>query len=337
MATTFLPPDEPGARKKGDVDWQGILYLALGLGAFQTFLEQGQQDDWFSSVFIQRMAFLSVIGMVLFVWQELRIAHPAVDLRVLRYRSLAAGSTISLVVGMGLYGTVFVVRSLPKPCSTSPRRKTGLMLVPGAAASAVAMFRARAVDENPLAAKPDRHGLPHHHHGHVRARPSQPRHRQRPALLAAHRARLRRRRDVPAALHRHAGLAAEIRHVPPARASSASPANSAAASASRGSRRSWPSSSSSTARNSSTTPPTSTPLTRNASTPTPLISDLLRRSHRRAQPSPRPARPLDQHAGRALELSRCLLLRRPRFPPSPCRSSSLLNKGGKPPPPDTEI
>ena len=140
MATTFLPPDDPHARKTGPVDWQGILYLALGLGAFQTVLEQGQQDDWFSSAFIQRMALLSVAGIALFIWQELRVEHPAVDLRVLRYRSLAAGSIISLAVGMGLYGTVFVVPVFAQTVLQFTATKTGLMLVPGALASAVAMF-----------------------------------------------------------------------------------------------------------------------------------------------------------------------------------------------------
>jgi DHA2 family multidrug resistance protein len=140
MATTFLPPDNPDARKTGSVDWQGILFLAVGLGAFQTVLEQGQQDDWFSSPFIQRMALTSVAGIVLFVWQELHVAHPAVDLRVLRYRSLAAGSVISLAVGMGLYGTVFVVPVFAQIVLQFTATKTGLMLVPGALASAVAMF-----------------------------------------------------------------------------------------------------------------------------------------------------------------------------------------------------
>jgi DHA2 family multidrug resistance protein len=140
MASTFLPKDDPHARKTGDVDWQGILYLALGLGAFQTVLEQGQQDDWFSSAFIQRMALLSVVGIALFIWQELRIAHPAVDLRVLKHRSLAAGSIISLAVGMGLYGTVFVVPVFAQTVLQFTATKTGLMLVPGAIASAVGMF-----------------------------------------------------------------------------------------------------------------------------------------------------------------------------------------------------
>jgi DHA2 family multidrug resistance protein len=140
MAMTFLPEDDASARKKGDVDWQGILCLAAGLGAFQTVLEQGQQDDWFSSHFIQRMAVLSVVGLGCFIWRELSAEHPAVDLRVLRFRSLAAGSVISLVVGMGIYGTVFVVPVFAQTILNFTATKTGLMLVPGALASAVAMF-----------------------------------------------------------------------------------------------------------------------------------------------------------------------------------------------------
>jgi DHA2 family multidrug resistance protein len=66
--------------------------------------------------------------------------HPAVDLRVLRHRSLWAGSLISLVVGMGLYGTVFVVPVFAQTILNFTATKTGLMLVPGALASAVAMF-----------------------------------------------------------------------------------------------------------------------------------------------------------------------------------------------------
>ena len=140
MCNTFLLPDAPDTRKSNSVDWIGILFLAIGLGSLQTVLEQGQQDDWFSSAFIQRMAFLSVVGLTLFVWQELRIQHPAVDLRVLRYRSLTAGSLISLVVGMGLYGTIFAIPIFTQNVLQFTATKTGLLLVPGALASAAATF-----------------------------------------------------------------------------------------------------------------------------------------------------------------------------------------------------
>jgi DHA2 family multidrug resistance protein len=140
MCNIFLYPDDPAARRNNAVDWMGILFLALGIGAFQTVLEQGQQDDWLSSSFIQRMVILSIVGLALFVWQELRVVHPAVDLRVLRYRSLAAGSVLSLAVGMGLYGTIFVVPVFAQTLLHFTATKTGLLLVPGALASAAATF-----------------------------------------------------------------------------------------------------------------------------------------------------------------------------------------------------
>jgi DHA2 family multidrug resistance protein len=143
MCTTFLLPDEKKDIRRVDVDWLGIFFLTMSLGGLQTVLEQGQQDDWFSSAFIQRMALVSVAGTVLFIWQELRIEHPAVDLHVLRYRSLWAGSLLSLVVGMGLYGTVFVVPIFAQTVLQFTATKTGLMLVPGAIASAVATFASR--------------------------------------------------------------------------------------------------------------------------------------------------------------------------------------------------
>jgi DHA2 family multidrug resistance protein len=140
LCSTFMLPDDPHKRKAGQVDWQGILFLTLCLGAFQTVLEQGQEDDWFSSIFIQRMALLSVVGLACFLWQEFHVEHPAVDLRVLRHRSLAVGSIISVAVGMGLYGTIFVVPIFVQSVLQFTATKTGVMLIPGALASAVASF-----------------------------------------------------------------------------------------------------------------------------------------------------------------------------------------------------
>lgn len=52
---------------------------------FAANLSKGEQDDWFDSSFITTLAIASAIGMVLFIWRELFIRHPAVDLRVLRH------------------------------------------------------------------------------------------------------------------------------------------------------------------------------------------------------------------------------------------------------------
>ena len=67
MCTTFFPVDEPDKLdRKGHVDWTGIALLAVGLAGFQTMLEEGQQDDWFSSHFIATMASLATAGIARF-------------------------------------------------------------------------------------------------------------------------------------------------------------------------------------------------------------------------------------------------------------------------------
>ncbi len=140
MTYLFLPRDRQEDIINTAVDWLGIGLLALGLGCFQTFLEEGQQDDWFSSRFICTMAATAAIGTLLFIWRELTVEHPAVDLRVLRHRSLAAGSLYSLVLGMGLYGIMFAVPIFVQNYLLFDATQSGFLLMPGALASAITMI-----------------------------------------------------------------------------------------------------------------------------------------------------------------------------------------------------
>jgi DHA2 family multidrug resistance protein len=148
MALFFLEPDSsaaPNAAGQGRhqgwsaVDWTGILLLTLCLGSLQVVLEQGHQLDWFESALIRNLALLAAISLPVFVVWELRRRAPAVDLRVLRHRSLAAGSAFSLVLGMGLYGTVFVVPVFAQTVLHYTATQTGMLILPGALASGVTM------------------------------------------------------------------------------------------------------------------------------------------------------------------------------------------------------
>jgi DHA2 family multidrug resistance protein len=140
MTAIFLPRDEKSPQPRQRVDWTGIALLAIGLGCFQTMLEEGQSEDWFSSNLILTTAAGAALGLGLFVWHELRIEYPAVDLRVLRHRSLAAGSLYSLVLGMGLYGVMFAVPIFVQDYLHFTAAQSGLLLMPGAFASAVTMI-----------------------------------------------------------------------------------------------------------------------------------------------------------------------------------------------------
>src|ERR1700724_2265690 len=52
-------------------DWPGIVTMAVGLGALQTVLEEGNKDDWFGSDFIVRLSIIAAIALALFFWIEL--------------------------------------------------------------------------------------------------------------------------------------------------------------------------------------------------------------------------------------------------------------------------
>ena len=140
MTMVFLPRDRAEDRVESRVDWLGIGLLTIGLGCFQTMLEEGQEDDWFSSRFIVLMSAGAVIGGTLFIWRELKTDAPAVDLRVLRHRTLAAGSAYSFVLGAGLYGVMFAVPIFVQDFLHFSATQSGLVLMPGAFASAVAMI-----------------------------------------------------------------------------------------------------------------------------------------------------------------------------------------------------
>ncbi len=153
LVIAALPADDIGGRVRSRVDWLSIGLLALGIGSFQTFLEEGNSEDWFESRFITALAVAALVGLVAFVVRTLASDVPVVDLRVLRYRSLWAGSILSVAVGMALYGALFAVPIFAQTILHFTSQQTGMLLLPGALASAFAM---------PLAAKLNQRFDPRH-------------------------------------------------------------------------------------------------------------------------------------------------------------------------------
>ncbi|QJP15620.1 multidrug efflux MFS transporter [Starkeya sp. ORNL1] len=90
-------------------DWFGILTMAVGLSALQTLLEEGNKDDWFQSPFIVKLAVVAVVFLTAFIWIELKIEKPLVDLRLLRNRNFGIGTLANVLVGFALFGSVYIL------------------------------------------------------------------------------------------------------------------------------------------------------------------------------------------------------------------------------------
>lgn len=137
LVTSFLqdPPDL--AKKKGTVDWPGIILLTVGVGSLQYVLEEGNAKDWFSSVMILRLTILSVASLATMLWWELspRNEHPVVDFRVLHNRTLAASIFLFISLGFGLYGGVFLFPMFAQGILKFTPTETGLAMLPGGLAT----------------------------------------------------------------------------------------------------------------------------------------------------------------------------------------------------------
>ncbi|MCL9783975.1 DHA2 family efflux MFS transporter permease subunit [Vibrio sp. S4M6] len=90
-------------------DWLGILTMAIGLGCLEVVLEQGNDDQWFSSSFIVTLSVISVISLVYFIIIELQHEKPLVNLRLLKDPQLAASCIAFLILGMAMYGSIYVI------------------------------------------------------------------------------------------------------------------------------------------------------------------------------------------------------------------------------------
>jgi MFS transporter, DHA2 family, multidrug resistance protein len=100
-------PMRLGLLKEGD--WPGIVTVAIGLGALQTVLEEGNKDDWFGSDFIVRLSVIAAIALALFLWIELTSAKPLLNLRLLLRRNFGFGILANFLMGIALYGSVFIL------------------------------------------------------------------------------------------------------------------------------------------------------------------------------------------------------------------------------------
>jgi MFS transporter, DHA2 family, multidrug resistance protein len=90
-------------------DWPGVITMAIGLGALQTVLEEGNKDDWFGSDFIVRLSVIAVVALTLFLWIELTSQKPLLNLRLLARRNFGFGVLANFLMGVALYGSVFIL------------------------------------------------------------------------------------------------------------------------------------------------------------------------------------------------------------------------------------
>lgn len=92
-----------------EADWLGVIGMSALLGGLTVVLEEGQREQWFESPFIRILSLVALLGAALLVAGQRTARRPVIKLPLLLDRQFGSVAMMSLVIGMVIYGTAYVI------------------------------------------------------------------------------------------------------------------------------------------------------------------------------------------------------------------------------------
>ena len=135
VLTSRLIQDPPYFRRRKlsetKIDYIGLGFVALGLGALQIVLDKGQRDDWFESNFILILAIIAAASLVFVIWWEWRHKDPIIDLHLFRDRTFAVSNLLMFMLGFALLGSTLLLPLFLQTLMGYTAELSGMALSPG--------------------------------------------------------------------------------------------------------------------------------------------------------------------------------------------------------------
>jgi DHA2 family multidrug resistance protein len=108
-ATPFLlPKDKVNFAEFRTLDRLSLLLMAVALATLEIALKQAPQDGWLAPRPLALFAASFASGLF-FAKRSIRAPHPVVDLTTLSARPFAVGCALSFCLGVGLFGSVYLM------------------------------------------------------------------------------------------------------------------------------------------------------------------------------------------------------------------------------------
>lgn len=108
LAGVLLPKMPMCFKEARTLDIQSLALVAITLAALETALKEAPQRGWTSGLVLGLLT-LSLVCAASFIRRTLRVGHPLVDLRCFADRNFTIGCILSFVLGIGLFGSVYLM------------------------------------------------------------------------------------------------------------------------------------------------------------------------------------------------------------------------------------
>ena len=101
--------DKPNFSLFSRIDWLGLASMALFLGCLQFILDEGPRNDWLTDHAILIAFIIGVVSAVIFFYRCFTNPNPIINLRIFSNRNFSISSVMTFVLGIALYGMVYIV------------------------------------------------------------------------------------------------------------------------------------------------------------------------------------------------------------------------------------
>jgi len=121
-------------------DFMGFGFLSLAIGAFQLFLDRGQDKAWFESTEIWIEAAVAGLAFFLFLVHTATAERPFLPRELMKDRNFATATVFGFFVGVLLYATLALLPPMLETLMGYPVVTTGLVTAPRGFGSLISMF-----------------------------------------------------------------------------------------------------------------------------------------------------------------------------------------------------
>ncbi len=108
LTPRLLPHQPSNLGELAKLDIAALVVMVLALTSLEIGLKQAPHNGWLSPL-CAGLLLTSALGLGAFVWRSFRAAHPIVQFAAMERRSFAVGCALSFCLGVGLYGSVYLM------------------------------------------------------------------------------------------------------------------------------------------------------------------------------------------------------------------------------------